>query len=79
MHDQEAMEVIKTTREDVQRELDEYIAGIKYRLTSNVNKRTDPILDVFDMLQLQEVGLKTKAINHKKQFKNYRMTGDKGD
>ena len=55
--------MIKLTREDVQKELESYVQGIKRRLTMNVNKRVDPILDVFDMLQLQEVHLRTKAIN----------------
>ena len=59
----EQIDVIKLCREDVQKELELYVQGIKRRLTMNVNKRVDPILDVFDMLQLQEVHLRTKSIN----------------
>lgn len=64
------------TRDDVQKELEAYVQGIKRRLQMSVNKRVDPILDVFDMLQLQEVHLKTKSINQKKQFRNKRKAED---
>lgn len=75
-HKHTVNDVTRLTREDVQKELEDYVQGIKRRLTMNVNKRVDPILDVFDMLQLQEVHLKTKSINHKKQFKNKRKVED---